>query len=321
MSDQKKTVLYPAHFKQWDSNLTGKHYVIHFRDFPGISASSPEFLDALRLAERNLQVCIRDMNKIPSPSTAKNGDVMIAVKLKVPCETPFKSGGFTGDTVMIPCGTMPLSAIKGAVIGANVDPEDEPRKVKVGFHGDLKIDRSDEITKPLTSEGFDITNNNMGFVTHDKENELKIGINNRGLITGVNVGPANEGAKVVVNNEKSESGRPESVADQIISKAVKKAMEKQRTSNTAGILSPTDESKRSSVGGVLSNEKIIKHTININDTTVGGIRETNIDITPKDSLDIKLDAISNAIVTLTAQVNALAGKGDKPATPSNHSDK
>lgn len=70
--------LYPAHFKEWNSNRSGLHYKVYLRDFPNVSGGqNKSFIDAVRTATDALGNAVHDLNDLPEPSIPQHGDIMI----------------------------------------------------------------------------------------------------------------------------------------------------------------------------------------------------------------------------------------------------
>ena len=71
--------LYPAHFKEWDTKQ-GAEYSMYFYDFAGISVKSGTFVDVCRAATMALKEVAATVDELPTPSSARHGDIMIELK-------------------------------------------------------------------------------------------------------------------------------------------------------------------------------------------------------------------------------------------------
>lgn len=71
--------LYPAHFKEWDTTQ-GTEYTMYFYDFAGVSVKSGSFIDVCRAATMALKEVATNIDELPTPSSARHGDVMIKLE-------------------------------------------------------------------------------------------------------------------------------------------------------------------------------------------------------------------------------------------------
>lgn len=73
--------LYPAHFKEWDSNISGICYRVYLRDFPDVcGGQNKSFVDAVRTATDALEKAASELEEMPEPSEPRYGDIMIGLK-------------------------------------------------------------------------------------------------------------------------------------------------------------------------------------------------------------------------------------------------
>ena len=71
--------LYPAHFKELDTKQ-GAEYSMYFYDFAGIIVKSGSFIDVCRAATSALKEVAATIDELPTPSSARHGDIMIELK-------------------------------------------------------------------------------------------------------------------------------------------------------------------------------------------------------------------------------------------------
>jgi len=72
--------LYPAQFKETSSKTSGTRYRVFLRDIPEISGDQNKlYVDAVNTAIDALERYLASGQKLPEPSTPKNGDIMLEV--------------------------------------------------------------------------------------------------------------------------------------------------------------------------------------------------------------------------------------------------